>query len=498
MTLAETSSPAPVAPRLTGTQFVVPLFCATALLAVPSGLFFLPVLDSGRAHLGLSTVLFGAGFLYTAGRLASLMWSGRAQWAALGFWIFTYSWVAVAGLTQDLARSNPLGVTFTLDEAQRQGLLVLLGIVAFDVAHRAAGARGGDVRSGAARFGVLLGRVVDPRRTLVLGWFAVVTGPLFVALLGGPSVLLSSRQAVFDELSQSGLYSSSTNATGGSLSTVANCLPFVALLVLGRLMADDRQVRARTSTWVLLVLLVGLNVVVNNPISNARYWAFAVILGLLYAWRGSARPLFRAAFVTAFALGALTVFPYLDAFRYDSATLAANPGAGTYDRPVDYILAKTDYGSITDIGIAVRFGDSQGPQWGRQILGAATFWVPRSLWTDKPDNTAFLLADEVGFANRNIDSPLWAEGYVDLGWAGAAALLAAAGAACRRLDDAFELTRAGPTAAVPLAAVLVPAVAAYEFILVRGSLLQAMAKIAVMLVLLVLVTTRPDGWREEG
>ena len=155
------------------------------------------------------------------------------------------------------------------------------------------------------------------------------------------------------------------------------------------------------------------------------------------------------------------------------------------------MLGKTDYASITDIAVAIRVADHLGHTHGRQLLGAATFWVPRSLWPDKPDNTAFLIADEISFPNRNLDSPLWAEGYVDFGWAGACGLLALCGLAARRLDDAFVALRGLTTRAVPLVAVAVPVIAGYEYILIRGSLLQAMARIVTLLVLLVAVSHVP-------
>src|SRR5205085_620826 len=129
------------------------------------------------------------------------------------------------------------------------------------------------------------------------------------------------------------------------------------------------------------------------------------------------------------------------------------------------------------------------------LLGAALFWLPRSVWPDKPFNTAFIVADDIGFPNRNLDSPLWAEGYVDFGWVGTAVLLAGSGLVARRLDDGFVLVRRVRAAvgrsgvvrsAIPLAAVAVPVIAGYEYILLRGSLLQAMARLAVMVVLLLL------------
>jgi hypothetical protein len=501
---AEPAAPSLATPRpLSGLQFLLPLFALVVLVAVPIWLFVAPVVASRSPSLSPPVVLFAVMTGYCAVRLARLMWAAEPRWMVLGVWMFSYSWIAVAGLTQSLADANPLGLTLAPALATEQAALLLFGLVCFDAATRV---RPGSVvpsrwtGTRTAPAGPWRGRVLTPRRVMVLAGVALVTAPFFVAVLGGPAALLSSREAISDTLSTSGLYSSSSNASGGTLFVFGGCLPFVALLCLARLLADDAAVRRRVLPWVFLVGLAGVNVLVNNPVSNARYWAFAVVLAFFFTWRSSARPVVIAVFVTVFAMSSLVVFPYLDGFRYTEASIQKyGLHDNRYTEPVDYVLAKTDYASVTDVAVVIRYVDHEGHTWGRQLLGAALFWLPRSVWPDKPSNTAFIVADDIGFPNRNLDSPLWAEGYVDFGWVGTAVLLAGAGLAARRLDDAFVLVRrvraVVSTRTVPLVAVAVPVLAGYEFILLRGSLLQAMARLAVMVVLLLLVSRRADGRR---
>jgi hypothetical protein len=493
------STPSPAEPRaLSGLQFLLPLFALVVLIAVPIWLFVAPVLASRALSLSPSVVLFAVMTVYCAVRLGQLMWAAEPRWMVLGVWMFSYSWIAVAGLTQSLADANPLGLTLAPALATEQAALLLFGLICFDVATRV---RPGSVlpaRWSTVRVLPGRGRVLSPRRVMVLAGVSLVTAPLFVAVLGGPTALLSSREAISDTLSTSGLYSSSTNASGGTLLVLGGCLPFIALLCLARLLADDPAMRRRALPWVFLVGLVGVNLLINNPISNARYWAFAVVLAFWFTWRFAGRPAAIAVFVTVFTMSSLVVFPYLDQFRYSESSLQkVGLHANSYTEPVDYVLNKTDYASVTDVAVVIRAVGHDGHTWGRQLLGAALFWVPRSVWPDKPVNTANIVADEISFPNRNLDSALWAEGYVDFGWVGTAVLLAGAGLLARRLDDAFVLVRRARavvvTTAVPLVAVAVPVIAGYEFILLRGSLLQAMARIVVMVVLLLLVSRRTTG-----
>jgi hypothetical protein len=522
--LAEAAPPSLAAPRpLSGLQFLLPLFALVVLVAVPLWLFVAPVVASRAPSLSPAVVIFAVMAAYCAVRLAQLMWAAEPRWTVLGVWMFSYSWIAVAGLTQSLADANPLGLTLAPGLATEQAALLLFGLICFDVATRVrvgsvvpqdtkrsgAGPSSDTKRSGAgpstrwaraALSGPWRGRVLSPRRVMVLAGVSLVTAPLFVAVLGGPAAMFSSQEAISDTLSTSGLYSSETNASGGTLLVLGGCLPFIALLCLARLLADDPATRRRVLPWVFLVGLVGVNLLINNPISNARFWAFAVVLAFFFTWRFSVRPAVIAAFVTVFAVSSLVVFPYLDQYRYSESSIQKyGLHVNQYTEPVDYVLAKTDYASVTDVAVVIRAVDHDGHTWGRQLLGAALFWMPRSVWPDKPVNTANIVADDIGFPNRNLDSPLWAEGYVDFGWVGTAVLLAGVGLITRRLDDAFVLLRRARAAvgrtglartAVPLVAVAVPVVAGYEFILLRGSLLQAMARIAVMVALLLLVSRR--------
>jgi hypothetical protein len=115
----------------------------------------------------------------------------------------------------------------------------------------------------------------------------------------------------------------------------------------------------------------------------------------------------------------------------------------------------------------------------------ATFWVPRALWSEKPENTGLLIARDTNFPNENLDSPLWAEGFIDFGWLGVALVLGLFGLVSASLDQRYLVARRGGAVvvggAVPVILIVAPVFAAYEAILIRGSLLQAMSRIVVVI-----------------
>ena len=114
---------------------------------------------------------------------------------------------------------------------------------------------------------------------------------------------------------------------------------------------------------------------------------------------------------------------------------------------------------------------------GDRLLGVLFFWVPRSIWPNKPIDTGILLANFRGYSFTNLSSPLWAEFAINVGVVCTLLLMIGFGAGVVVLD--LRLPRAfavGGTAAI-IGAIL----PAYMIILLRGSLLQASGGLFVMI-----------------
>lgn len=56
-------------------------------------------------------------------------------------------------------------------------------------------------------------------------------------------------------------------------------------------------------------------------------------------------------------------------------------------KPITYTLSTKDYDQTTMAANGVTYADQNGHTYGYQMLGAATFWVPRSIWPSKPIDT---------------------------------------------------------------------------------------------------------------
>jgi hypothetical protein len=152
-------------------------------------------------------------------------------------------------------------------------------------------------------------------------------------------------------------------------------------------------------------------------------------------------------------------------------------------------LRQGDYDAFQQVAHAVEWVQATGlhPQ---QLLGPPLFWVPRVWWPDKPYDTGIVLAMFKGFHFTNLSAPIPAELYVS----GGPVLVALGGLLMGyvwcRMDHRLALF--GPRGFIGL---IVPVLSVYQFILLRGSLLQATGRIVVILALLWFATAKIRPWR---
>ncbi|WP_460071727.1 hypothetical protein [Streptomyces sp. YKOK-I1] len=445
---------------------------AVALTVLLPGL----ILQSHGAHPSAALVLQGVVVVHSGGALARVLTASRVQFVALGFWVFAYIWLGLAGLAMLAADAYPWPYRTDETTALMAVALVELGLLAHSagaaLAARRERARGDTAPPG--RLERILARRVAPWRLLAL--CALALGLAAVLIAGQPGRLgayFTSRQAITEA---GGEDASLRSLLSWSLSVPA----FWALLGLLRVPCrpgGDRWLRA--VRWLLLPVLLALNVVVNNPISKPRFWAGMVLLTLLFSVPRLCRP--RAFRVTSAAILAalLFVFPYSDYFRYsDRETL-------TVASLADQFTSNGDYDAFQQMQTGVDYAHDHGfsPQ---NVLGPPLFMVPRAMWPEKPKDTGISLAEYAGYEFHNLSAPLWIESYL---WAGPLAVILVfllLGAFGRRVDDIRHRLRESPAA---LAALLVPAFAFYQMVFLRGSLLAIAGPLTLLVAVPLLITT---------
>ncbi|MFF2650218.1 hypothetical protein [Streptomyces sp. NPDC058045] len=467
--------PAPATPRtLLSRALSVPLVLGLTV--------FLPLVVAVQPGAGRRDPAFWLQLtltMYAGARLSGMILTNRRKLLQASFWLFVYMAMGVAPLAQAVLGQVPTPVVGPRSDLTAAVSLVLIGCTAFDVGSLLARHRLGGRDRDAVR-----PALVHRRRLYLLALLAFAGSALLVVKLGGPAVFFTSRQEIIAGIEGAGLDEGDSQAGQAMLRGLGTVPALIALLVYTRWLVRSR--RARRSPVVIAVWLglVVANGVVNNPISNPRYWFLTVLFSLMF----TVFPVSAAMYRSALSLGvvvALVVFPFADRFRYDE----------TNYRPVQTTsvlepLAMKDYDQVGMFANTITYVDSgEGHTYGRQLAGSVLFAVPRSVWPGKPVDTGVMVGEWMGAVNTNLSSPVWAELWIDFGPVGMVAGFLGLGYAAARVDNrcARRATRRAPPGS--LISLVVPLVAGYSFILLRGPLLQASGRVAIALACIALITT---------
>lgn len=417
---------------------------------------------------GSAWIVFLAVVVWAGVRISLLIADGRPALFSYVFWLFTYVFMGIGAMVQFgtglIAITTPRIIP---DYDMQTAMVTLIGVAAFELG--SVGTR----RLSTDRWALkaLIPVVVDRRaadvarpdhtRSMLLVLASAPICAFYVSRLGiGP--LFSSRQTRTEAV-----LAAFPDATVAAILAALAWVP--AFVALHRIVGE--RVRRRGTGYrlgsleMLAVTAAGVMLVlVNNPISSSRYGfgamalSFLPMLGAFSTVQRSRRAL------VAIALSLLVAFPLADTFR------TTTRGELSFSIVDEYPL-NPDYDTTAQLHNAIRIVDEGGVTFLQQPLGAGLFWVPRTIWPGKPVDTGIYLAAARDYDFQNLSAPLWAEFYLIAGWASVVVGFVALGWLFVRLDrrTTYLLLRGS---AYPLGASFM---AFYLFILLRGSLLQAMA-----------------------
>jgi hypothetical protein len=172
-----------------------------------------------------------------------------------------------------------------------------------------------------------------------------------------------------------------------------------------------KKIKKTPATCLCLVVLLFLNAVINNVFSYPRFMLFTMTFGLavLFLYRKVRASL---VYVLALCVG-LPLSHAADIFRLPSSEM---PRASVFVPTWNFIFL----GSFDVYENFIHTIDSvkeNGVVYGKQLAGALLFFVPRSIWTDKPLGSgtyiAQFLATKYDVVNFNIGNPLISEMYLN-------------------------------------------------------------------------------------
>lgn len=310
------------------------------------------------------------------------------------------------------------------------------------------------------------------RRTLTLaafGLIAFVVGTIPVRLFGMASMMQSRgtlSELVFVGLDQTDM---------GLLVYLPRAVLFTGfiLLLYGLVRrAGPGGALDRYAVFApLLVLLLPLQVVVNFPGAQSRFWLFGMLitLGLMFvSFRSVGR---RLLLIAVFVIGTFTVFPISQQINREEGF--------NFDIELPTIEEYLTHGDVDGFQSTMNtlvYVERFGHTYGRQLATSVLFFVPRSVWSGKSLATGTVTSEALGFRFNNLSAPIIAELYIDGSFFAVVLGALALGYGYRRLDYLFSAADAAGQ--LTLYRVLLALVCGFTIILMRGSLLGIMAPVA--------------------
>ncbi|WP_370375247.1 hypothetical protein [Streptomyces laculatispora] len=449
---------------------------------------FLPALIAAQPGSGVRDTAYWLQLVltcYSGARLATMILSTRRRLLQGVFWMFVYIAMGVAPFAQAVIGQTPTPMVGPRSDLVTAIALVLVGCAAFDLGALLASRRPLRRRTAARASG---GRATaHPVRLRLLVLLAFAASGYYVLKLGGPAVFFSSRQEISASVADSGVVSGGSNVGSAFLKGFGTVPALLAFLFLTRRLVTSRRARRSPSTVLVWCALLLVNLVVNNPVSNARYWFLTVLVSLLFTAFPASAAMYRSVLAMG-VIGALVLFPYADRFRYDDSGYRPVQSSSVFEP-----LATKDYDQSVMFANTISWVDTRGHTYGRQLAGSAFFFVPRAAWSGKPEDTGVRVGQWMGMNMTNLSAPLWTELWVDFGAPGMIGGFAVIGYAAARTDRRYAraVSRDGPGPGSVLA-IAAPLIAGYTFILLRGPLLQAAGKLAIAALCLALVTSFRD------
>lgn len=165
-----------------------------------------------------------------------------------------------------------------------------------------------------------------------------------------------------------------------------------------------------------LFVLFALNIIINNPFSYPRFMLFTMLFGLfvLYTFRKVKASL---VYISIFFLG-LPLFQILNIFRRSYYDISQN---NTFKFNWDFLF-RGSFDPYENFIHTINYVGQLGIVCGKQLAGALLFFVPRSIWTEKPVGSgtfiAYTLEKKYDVTHFNIGIPLISEMYLNFHIAG--------------------------------------------------------------------------------
>jgi oligosaccharide repeat unit polymerase len=184
---------------------------------------------------------------------------------------------------------------------------------------------------------------------------------------------------------------------------------------------------------IFIFVNVILFLLIYFPTSAARFQIIAAYLGLFLII--TLKPQSKYKITLLFLLGLFIVFPSLEVFRNLKSFNQFN--LNNVGNSINSAFNEGHYDSYQMFVNSINYLAENGVTWGRQISGTLLFFVPRSLWPDKPVGSGAYVSGNMGMSLDNVSMPIVGEAYINFGILGIILFAYLFGLLCRRFDQRY-------------------------------------------------------------
>ena len=170
--------------------------------------------------------------------------------------------------------------------------------------------------------------------------------------------------------------------------------------------------------WFSICVLLLIIIIAINPLSMNRTFSFMLFFPLVIIFARRLR--FSGALILAFLFSGI-FFSFLHTL-FSIFLTGSNVSGSDLEllTKLDYYFYSGSFDSFENVVHAVHFVHEDGIFMGLQLIASLLFWVPRSMWLDKPTGSGDMMSYE--FLTRfhevyygNISFPIQAEAYLNFG-----------------------------------------------------------------------------------
>ncbi len=224
------------------------------------------------------------------------------------------------------------------------------------------------------------------------------------------------------------------------LRTIAALLLFFSIIKYNK----SKDHKFKTSLKRLLLIIIFINLIISNPLNAPRLWSGSILLTALFLFLPWNKKTSFANWSFFGCLILLLLFSGTDPRRIIGKQLIMNNEITLTNTitelksSIEAISIDANFDTFQVISMTIMYTEKNGFSIGNQLLLPALFWIPRSIWSNKPIGTPDLVASSFDLPNLNISAPLWAEGYINFGILGVVIFFLILGIFSRKSDEIIQ------------------------------------------------------------